>query len=90
MSVLVNPQKKEKKKGKLLVSSDKSSSGREFREGDRVTVFDSNDKQCVGTVKWALPGKENGLDGYIIGIELVRKIALTIALFIMLLFLLKG
>ena len=66
-----HPQKKEEKKGKLLVSSDKSSSGREFREGDRVTVYDCKDKEHIGTVKWACSGKEKGIYGYIIGIELV-------------------
>ena len=66
-----HPQKKEEKKGKLLVSSDKSSSGRDFREGDRVAVYDNKDKEHIGTVKWAYPGKEKGIDGYIIGVELV-------------------
>ena len=64
-----HPQKKEEKKGKLLVPGDKSSSGREFREGDRVAVYDCKDKEHIGTVKWAY--SEKGIDGYIIGIELV-------------------
>ena len=66
-----HPQKKEEKKGKLLVSSDKSSSGQDFREGDRVAVYDCNNRKHIGTVKWAYPGKEKGFDGYIIGVELV-------------------
>ena len=62
------------KKRELLVPSEKLFSGCFFGEGDRVTVYDCNNKIHIGTVKWAYPGKEKGIDGYIIGVELVSII----------------
>ena len=61
-----NPSKK------LLVLSAKSKTDRDFYLDDRVVVFDKDGNRVPGVVKWASPGKEHGLNCYIIGIETVR------------------
>ena len=61
-----NPSKK------LLVSSTKSKTDRDFYLDDCVVVFDKDGNRVPGVVKWAVPGKEHGLNYYIIGIETVR------------------
>ena len=68
------PSSYPQKKRQPLVPSEKLFSGCYFKEGDRVTVHDCNNKMHIGTVKWAYLGKEKGIDGYIIGVELVSII----------------
>ena len=55
---------------KLLVSS--TITYRDFYLNDRVVVFDKDGRRVPGVVKWAVRGKERGVDCYIIGIETVR------------------
>ena len=57
---------------KVLVSFDKTKTKRDFYLDDRVVVFDKYGKRVEGVAKWAFPGKEYGVDDYIIGIETVR------------------
>ena len=57
---------------KLLVSATISKSDRNFHLDDPVVVFDKDGRRIPGVVKWAAPGKERGVDCYIIGIETVR------------------
>ena len=57
---------------KLMLSCEKTKSGRDFYEDDQVVVFDKDGKRVPGVAKWACPGKEYGMDDYIIGIETVR------------------
>ena len=59
-------------RGKLLISSVESKSNRDFYLDDRVVVFDKDGRRVPGVAKWASPGKELGLNCYIIGIETVR------------------
>ena len=61
-----NPRKK------LLVSATQSKTDREFYLDDPVVVFDKDGRRVPGVVKWAVPGKERGVNSYIIGIETVR------------------
>ena len=61
-----NPSKK------LLVSSKENQTDRDFYLDDQVVVFDNDGRRVPGVVKWAVPGKERGVDCYIIGIETVR------------------
>ena len=57
---------------KLLLSCEKTKSGRNFYEDDQVVVFDKDGRRVPGVAKWALPRKEYGMEDYIIGIETVR------------------
>ena len=57
---------------KLLVSSTKTKSDRDFYLDDCVYVFDKDGRRVPGVAKWAVSGKERGVDCYIIGIETVR------------------
>ena len=57
---------------KLLVSSAKNKTDRDFYLDDRVAVFDKDGNRAPGVAKWAVSGKERGVDCYIIGIETVR------------------
>ena len=57
---------------KLLVSSTKNKTDREFYLDDPVVVFDKDGKRVPGVAKWAVSGKERKVDCYIIGIETVR------------------
>ena len=57
---------------KLLVSFTKGKTDRDFYLDDRVTVFDKDGKRVPGVAKWAVSGKEHGVNCYIIGIETVR------------------
>ena len=59
-------------RGKLLISAVQSKSERDFYLDERVVVFDKDGRRVPGVVKWASPGKERGVDCYIIGIETVR------------------
>ena len=59
-------------KEKPLISSIQSQSNRDFYRDDRVVVFDRDGRRIPGVAKWASPGKERGVDCYIIGIETVR------------------
>ena len=59
-------------KEKLLISSIQSQSNRDFYLGDHVVIFDRDGRRVPGVAKWASPGKERGVDCYIIGIETVR------------------
>ena len=59
-----NPRKK------FLVSSIKTN--RDFYLNDCVVVFDKDGRRVPGVVKWAVSGKQRGVDCYIIGIETVR------------------
>jgi len=61
-----NPSKR------LLVSSTKSKTDRDFYLDDCVVVFDKGGNRVPGVAKWACPGKEHGWNCYIIGIETVR------------------
>ena len=61
-----NPRKK------LLVSSTKSETDRDFYLDDHVVVFDKDGNRVPGVAKWAVHGKERGVDCCIIGIETVR------------------
>ena len=58
-------------KGKVLVPADRSATGREFREGDKVVMYSDKEKEIPGIVKWALPGKSYKVEGFILGIETV-------------------
>ena len=57
---------------KLLVSSTITKTDRDFYLDDLVVVFDKDGKRVPGVAKWAVSGKERGVDCYIIGIETVR------------------
>ena len=57
---------------KVLVSFDKTKTKRDFYLDDRVVVFDKDGNRVEGVAKWACPGKEYGMEDYIIGIETVR------------------
>ena len=57
---------------KLLLSSTKSRSDRDFYLDDPVVVFDKDGNRVQGVAKWAVHGKERGVNCYIIGIEAVR------------------
>ena len=57
---------------KLLVPSTKSKTDRDFHLDDPVVVFDKDGRRVPGVAKWAVSGKEHGVDCYIIGIETVR------------------
>ena len=61
-----NPRKK------LLVSATKTRTERDFYLDDPVVVFDKDGRRVPGVVKWAVPGKERGVNSYIIGIKTVR------------------
>ena len=61
-----NPRKK------LLLSSTKNRTDRDFYLDDPVVVFDKDGRRVPGVVKWAAPGKEHEWNCYIIGIETVR------------------
>ena len=56
----------------LLLSRGKTKSDQDFCLDDQVVVFDKDGKRVEGVAKWAFPGKEYGVDDYIIGIETVR------------------
>ena len=68
-STLQGPRSTSKK---LLVSSKEYKTYRDFYLDDRVVVFDNDGRRVPGVVKWAVPGKERGVNCYIIGIETVR------------------
>lgn len=57
---------------KLLLACGQTKSDRDFYLNDRVVAFDKDGRRVPGVAKWAYPGKEYGVDGYIIGIETVR------------------
>ena len=57
---------------KLLVAFGKTKTNRDFFLDDHVVVFDKDGRRVPGVAKWARPGKEYGMDDYIIGIETVR------------------
>ena len=57
---------------KLLVPSTQSKTDRDFYLDDPVVVFDKDGKRVPGVAKWAVSGKERGIDCCIIGIETVR------------------
>ena len=57
---------------KLLVSSKENQTDRDFYLDDPVVLFDNDGRRVQGVVKWAVPGKERGVNCYIIGIETVR------------------
>ena len=57
---------------RLLVPSTQNKTDREFYLDDPVVVFDKDGKHVPGVAKWAVSGKERGIDCYIIGIETVR------------------
>ena len=61
-----NPRKK------LLVSSKENRTDRDFYLDDPVVVFDIDGRRVPGVAKWAVSGKERGVNCYIIGIETVR------------------
>ena len=56
---------------KLLVSFEKTKTKRDFYLDDHVVVFDKDGRRVPGVAQWACPGKEAGLNEYIIGIETV-------------------
>ena len=58
---------------KLLVSSANSKTDRDFYLDDQVVVFDTDGDRVPGVAKWAIPGKDYGVMGYLIGIETVRN-----------------
>ena len=68
-STLQGPRSTRKK---LLVASTKNKTDRDFYLDDPVVVFDKDGKRVPGVAKWAVSGKECGIDCYIIGIETVR------------------
>ena len=68
-STLQGPRNSSKK---LLVSATRSKTDRDFYLDDPVVVFDKDGRRVPGVVKWAVHGKERGLNYYIIGIETVR------------------
>ena len=55
----------------MLVSADRSATGREFREGEKVVMYSDKEREIPGRVKWAAPGKSYNIEGYILGIETV-------------------
>ena len=57
---------------KLLVASTKTKTDQDFYLDDPVVVFDKDGRRVPGVAKWAVSGKEHGVDCYIIGIETVR------------------
>ena len=57
---------------KLLISAIQSKTERDFYLDDRVVIFDRDGRRVPGVVNWAIPGKDHGLNCYIIGIETVR------------------
>ena len=57
---------------KLLVSATQNKTDRDFYLDDPVVVFDKDGRRVPGVAKWAVSGKERGVDCYIIGIETVR------------------
>ena len=57
---------------KLLVSFKKAKTDQYFYLDDPVVVFDKDGRRVPGVVKWTVPGKEHGVNCYIIGIETVR------------------